>query len=220
MATKKRQTAPEHETPPDSVRSQKTRSNRVLSLPAPKKREYTPDHSEFTNPDYMATTQDLMIQLQPMASRYKLSIEKIEAAMDDDALGAGTEILKTLVRVVGNAIPYAENNVIVSQGSKGVHALTQILGTARSLTHDLITLSDRANVGERVFLSNVEPMLRNIATQLMLAFAELESSAKPKMTQEDFKVYQNDLSKTRHALGQYMNAAYRATAESVKSSMS
>jgi hypothetical protein len=180
----------------------------------------TPKAKPKVDPKDVEDDEGVRRLLVPLASRYKLNIEKIESVIDDDTLGAGSEIIKTLIRVVNNAIPYAENVVIQSEGFKGIHAFTQLLNTTRSLTHDLITLGDRAEVGTRIFTQTIEPMLMGVASQIMTAFSLIESSAKAKMSPQDFQAFQSELANLRIGLASHMNQSYSTSRDAVRNAMS
>lgn len=146
-----------------------------------------------------------------------LIIQQLE---DQDTDGAISMLSRSLLQLVVDLIPVAEQNVRDSKGAKGIYQFNQLIASTRELLTDLSALRDKGLLGHRIVERTVRPAFTDIGGQLVLAFVGLEAGARTYMRPEDYSEYKQQLTIAKTSLAQYLEAQYAEIRDQVIASLS
>lgn len=144
-------------------------------------------------------------------------IEQLEA---QDTDGAVALLTRSLLQMLVDLMPLAENAVRESRGTRGIHAMNQMVTSIRETLTDLQALRDKGLLGHRIVERTIRPAFMDIGSQIVLGFVDLESRARTSMNQENFLAYQENLKEVKRSIAQYLEAQYREIQEQVIASLS
>lgn len=158
---------------------------------------------------------------QALESRFGESTDTIIKMLDfGNTDGAISLINKSLLQTMVSILPIAENAVRKTQGARGVYQFNQLITQVRELLNDLQSLRDKGLLGQSIVERHVRPSFMDIAVQIVIAFTELEASARSKMKSADFAEYKEDLNRTKAGLASFIQTQYKDVSDSVVSSLS
>lgn len=146
-----------------------------------------------------------------------LIIQQLE---DQDTDGAISMLSRSLLQLVVDLIPVAEQNVRDSKGARGIYQFNQLIASTRELLTDLSALRDKGLLGHRIVERTVRPAFTDIGGQLVLAFVGLEAGARTYMSPEDYAEYKQQLTTAKMSLAQYLEAQYSEIRDQVIASLS
>lgn len=140
---------------------------------------------------------------------------------EDETDGALTLIHRTLLQTLVDVLPVVERAVRRSKGRHGVIPMNQLVSQMRELVTDIQALRDKGQLGASIVERVVRPAYLDIASQIALAFLEIENSAKNRMTNDDFVSYRSEvLQFTKKNLAHYIQAQYENIKNEVVNSLS
>lgn len=146
-----------------------------------------------------------------------LIIQQLE---DQDTDGAISMLSRSLLQLVVDLIPVAEQNVRDSKGAKGIYQFNQLIASTRELLTDLSALRDKGLLGHRIVERTVRPAFTDIGGQLVLAFVALEAGARSYMRPEDYAEYKPQLTQAKTSLAQYLEVQYAEIRDQMIASLS
>lgn len=144
----------------------------------------------------------------------------IQQLEEQDTDGAVSLLTRSLLQMLVDLLPVAENNVRETKGTKGIYQLNQMVSSVREMLTDLQSLRDKGLLGHRIVERTVRPAFMDIGGQFAMAFVGLEASARTYMSPEDFHLYKQTLDGTKRSLAQYMEAQYAEIRDQVIASLS
>lgn len=125
-----------------------------------------------------------------------------------DTDNATSLIYKRALQMLVDLLPYAEHNVRVTKGQRGVYQVNSLIQSVRELMVDLQSAQDRGAMGEMLVEKIVRPIFLDIGMSLVRELAEIKSAAKDLMTDENFKRFVSEVSSAKDRVGQTINTGY------------
>lgn len=139
----------------------------------------------------------------------------------DETDGALTLIHRTLLQTMVDVLPVVERAVRRSKGRRGIIPMNQLVSQIRELVTDIQSLRDKGQLGASIVDRVVRPAYLDIASQIALAFLEIENSAKNRMAADEFKSYRDDvLMTTKKNIARYIQDQYESIKSEVVNSLS
>lgn len=139
---------------------------------------------------------------------------------DENTDGALTLTYRTLLQTMVDILPVIERGVRTSKGRKGVIPLNQTVSQIRELVTDIQSLRDRGQLGASIVEKYVRPSYLDLAAQISIAFMNMETSSRSKMSKEEFAAYKVELDETKRSLAKYLLDQYESLKTDIVGSMS
>lgn len=133
-----------------------------------------------------------------------------------DADNATSLIYKRVLQVLVDLLPYAEHNVRVSKGQRGVYQVNSLIQSVRELMVDLQSAQDRGAMGEMLVEKIVRPLFLDIGMSLVKELAEIKSAAKDYMTDENFKRFVSEVTSAKDRVGHTINSSYESARDQTR----
>lgn len=198
-----------------------TQRNTTLQLPAPEPKKAPKAKVELVPVPAEEAPSDDEIKAalkSHFGQRSDLIIQMLE---DSDSDGALTLLQKSLLQSVIGVLPHLEATVIKSKGRFGAHQFNLTVSQLREFLADIQAMRDRGQVGVRVVQQTVQPAFIDIASQLSIAWIELENRAAQKMDVADFQEYRKDvLLPIKTNLATFMRDKFAEVSQAVSQSLS
>lgn len=144
-------------------------------------------------------------------------VDMMEANNSD---GATSLVTKAIIQSIVKMLPVAEQVMIKSGTTRGVYSFNSLVTSIRELLGDLKAHRDQGALGQSIVERSIRPSYMDIAVQIVTAFTLLQSSAKDRMTPEDFKEFRALIDENKSGLAGYITAQYEDVSEKVVRSLS
>jgi hypothetical protein len=139
---------------------------------------------------------------------------------EEETDGALTLIHRTLLQTLVDVLPVVERSVRVSKGRRGVIPLNQVVSQVRELVTDIQALREKGEMGAAIVERTMRPAYLDLASQIAVAFLDIENSARSRMSEEDFATYRTGLESTKRNLAKYIFEQYESVKNDVTNSFS
>lgn len=156
-----------------------------------------------------------------LVTRFGAKAEVIVRQLEEgESDGSVTLISRSLLQMLVDILPIAEQAVRNSNGRYGIHGLIMISSQIRESLQDLQSIRDKGLLGHNVVERIVRPSYQDLAAQIVVAFLNIDAAAKSRMSREDYRSFQTELSATRTGLAQYLTRQYDDIQKGVIESLS
>lgn len=133
-----------------------------------------------------------------------------------DADSATSLIYKTALQTLVDLLPYAEHQVRITKGQRGVYQVNSLIQSVRELMVDLQSAQDRGAMGELMVDKIVRPAFLDIGMSVVREFAEVLATAKEFMPEDRYVVYRAELKSAKERIGHDINVAFESAKEQTR----
>lgn len=144
-------------------------------------------------------------------------LQMLEMGEDD---GAVTLILRSLLQTLVSILPVVEHPVRNSQGQRGIHGFNMTVSQMRELIADVQAVRDKGMLGQHIVERYVRTAFMDIAVQITVGLARLETNARARMTPEDFKTFSKETLEVKSGLANFVHTQYQEVSDNVVKSLS
>lgn len=144
-------------------------------------------------------------------------IELLEFGNDDGAIAL---LLKSLMQTLVDVLPTLEHAVRNSNGRYGTYQFNQTISQVRELLADIQATKDKGMLGQSIVSRHVLPAFLEIAVQVVVTLANIETAAKSRMSKEDFASFRGVVEDSKKGLATYIDTQHRAVSDAVVRSLS
>jgi hypothetical protein len=133
-----------------------------------------------------------------------------------DTDNATSLIYKRILQVLVDLLPYAEHNVRVTKGQRGVYQVNSLIQSVRELMVDLQSAQDRGAMGEMLVEKIVRPIFLDIGMSLVRELAEVKNAAESLMTPENFNRFKPEMTSAKERIGAAINNGYESARDQTR----
>lgn len=145
-----------------------------------------------------------------MSANSKEILRLLEAKENDAAIPL---IYKAMLQTVVDLIPFAENVVRETKGTKGIYGLNIIISSVRELMVDIQAAQDRGLLGQSLLAQVIKPCFSDIAQEVVREYAAISADAKGLMEVQDYKRFQGLLTDSRSRLADSMTRSFKEASQ-------
>jgi len=148
------------------------------------------------------------------------SAETIQQMLElNEGDGARSLIYKKMLQSLVDLIPYAENNIRKTKGSRGVYQLNSMISSIRELLIDVQASEDRGRIGDLLVERLVAPTMLEIGTDIVQKLDLIKSDAKDRMDSSDYKRFVSDVNNHRNSLADMINSKFYELKDQIQQHM-